>query len=257
MTPVSSPFLSDIAGVAHGFFGRQGGVSEGIYASLNCGFGSNDDVERVTQNRRRVAERLGSREERLITVYQIHSADVVTVDAPWARGEAPKADAMVTNVKGIALGVLAADCTPVLFADATAGVIGSAHAGWKGAIGGVAQATVRAMEALGAERGRIRAAIGPCIGPASYEVGPEFFARFNDEANANRTFFRPSARESHFLFDLPGFVAARLAAFGVSAVDRLNLCTYEHAEHYFSYRRTTHRGESDYGRNISAIMLKS
>ena len=255
MTPLTSSALSGIAGVAHGFFGRQGGVSEGLYASLNCGYGSSDDPARVRENRSRVAARLGTREERLITVYQIHSADVVTVDAPWLRGDAPKADAMVTNVKGIALGVLAADCAPVLFADEHGGVIGSAHAGWKGALGGVAEATVHAMEALGAERGRIRAAIGPCINHPSYEVGPEFLARFVDEAPANRAFFRPSVRAGHSLFDMPGYIAARLEAFGLATVERVNMCTYEHAERYFSFRRTTHRGEADYGRNISAIML--
>jgi YfiH family protein len=255
MTPLTSTALSGIAGVAHGFFGRQGGVSEGVYASLNCGYGSSDDAERVRENRQRVAVRLGTREEQLITVYQIHSADTVTVVQPWLRGDAPKADAMATNVKGIALGVLAADCAPVLLADERAGVIGSAHAGWKGAIGGVAESAVRAMEALGADRARIRAAIGPCISQPSYEVGPEFLARFVDAASANRAFFRPSARADHALFDLPGYVAARLEAFGLQAVERLNVCTYEHAERYFSFRRTTHRGETDYGRNISAIML--
>jgi YfiH family protein len=240
----------------HGFFGRQGGVSEGLYASLNCGYGSSDDAGCVRENRARVASRLGAAEDRLITVYQIHSADVVTVEAPWPRGDAPKADAIVTKVKGIALGVLAADCAPVLFADATAGVIGSAHAGWKGALGGVVEATVGAMEALGAERSRIRAAIGPCIGQASYEVGPEFLGRFVDAATLNGAYFHPSARAGHCLFDLPGYVAARLRAAGVADVARLNVCTYEHAEHYFSFRRTTHRGEADYGRNLSAIMLK-
>ena len=255
MTPLTSPVLSGMAGVVHGFFGRQGGVSDGVYASLNCGYGSSDDPERVRENRRRVAARLGTREERLITVYQIHSADVVTVDAPWSRGDAPKADAMVTNVKGIALGVLAADCAPVLLADERAGVVGAAHAGWQGAIGGVAESAVRAMEALGAERARIRAAIGPCISQGSYEVGPEFMTRFVDEASANSAFFQPSARPGHALFDLPGYVAARLATFGLSTVERMNMCTYEHAGHYFSFRRTTHRGETDYGRNISAILL--
>ena len=252
MTPLTSSTLS---GVVHGFFGRRGGVSEGVYASLNCGYGSGDDAARVRENRLRVAGRLGAREDHLITVYQVHSADVASVTTPWTRRDTPKADAMVTNVKGIALGVLAADCAPVLLADSAAGVIGSAHAGWKGAIGGVVEATVRAMETLGARPARIRAAIGPCIGQASYEVGPEILARFAEAAAANRYFFRPSGRSGHWLFDLPGYVAARLKGLELAAVEKLNVCTYEHAEQYFSFRRTTHRGEADYGRNLSAIML--
>lgn len=256
MTPLTASSLSGVTSVAHGFFGRQGGVSEGVYASLNCGYGSSDDAACVRENRGRAASRLGVSEDRLITVYQIHSADVVTVEAPWLRGDAPKADAMVTKVGGVALGVLAADCAPVLFADATAGVIGSAHAGWKGALGGVVEATVGAMEALGAERSRIRAAIGPCIGQASYEVGAEFLARFVDAAASNRAYFRQSVRAGHSLFDLPGYVAARLRVAGVPEVAQSNVCTYEHAEDFFSFRRTTHRGEADYGRNLSAIMLK-
>ncbi len=256
MNPVTASNLSGVAGVAHGFFGRQGGVSEGIYASLNCGYGSNDDEACVRENRARVASCMGTQDDHLITVYQVHSADVATVGAPWPRSDAPHADAMVTRVKGIALGVLAADCVPVLFADGKAGVIGCAHAGWKGALGGVTDATVRAMETLGAERSRIRAAIGPCIGQASYEVGAEFVARFVDETGLNRDFFRSSGRAGHSLFDLPGYVAARLRATGVNDIARTNMCTYEHAESYFSFRRTTHRGEADYGRNLSAIMLE-
>jgi polyphenol oxidase len=255
MTPIVAANLSAVSGIAHGFFGRQGGVSEGIFASLNCGFGSSDDPERVRENRARVAARLGAKEDRLITAYQVHSADVVTVAAPWARGDAPHADAMVTKVKGIALGVLAADCAPVLFADEVAGVIGSAHAGWKGALGGVLEAAVRGMEALGAARDRVRAAVGPCIGEGSYEVGAEFVVRFLDASSANRAFFLPSARAGHSLFDLTGYVAMRLRAAGVGDVAPLNICTYEQAERYFSYRRTTHCGEADYGRNLSAIML--
>ena len=256
MTPLISPNLSHVAGVAHGFFGRQGGVSRGLYASLNCGFGSDDDEENVRENRGRVAAHLGTSEGNVITVYQVHSADAVVVTAPWQRADAPKADAMATNVRGIALGVLAADCAPVLFADAEAGVIGSAHAGWKGAIGGVAESAVRAMETLGAKRARIRAAIGPCIGQSSYEVGPEFSARFIEDAPGNSAFFRPAPRPQHSYFDLPGYVASRLSASGLAAVDAMNMCTYEHGEQYFSFRRTTHRGEADYGRNVSAIMLR-
>jgi len=255
MNPLTASNLADAGGVSHGFFGREGGVSKGIYASLNCGYGSSDEAEFVRENRARVAGRLGAQEDRLITVYQIHSAEAVTVTAPWPRNEAPHADAMVTAVKGIALGVLAADCAPVLFADSEAGVIGSAHAGWKGALGGVIEATVEAMERLGARRARIRAAVGPCIGQASYEVGAEFLTRFAEADAASRRFFRPSARAGHSLFDLPGFVVARLQAAEVGDIASLNMCTYEYAERYFSFRRTTHRGESDYGRNLSAIML--
>jgi polyphenol oxidase len=247
--------LSGVGGVAHGFFGREGGVSEGLYSSLNCGYGSSDDAERVRENRALVASRLGVREERLITVYQVHSPTVVTVDAPWVRNEAPQADAMVTKFRGIALGVLAADCAPVLFADAQARVIGSAHAGWKGAIGGVIEATLRAMEALGAERGRIRAAVGPCIGPSSYEVGAEFVSRFVDAAPDNRSFFCPSTREGHAMFDLPGYVEATLRTAGVRDVEPSPACTYEQDDRFFSFRRTTHRREADYGRNLSAIVL--
>lgn len=243
-------------GVVHGFFGRQGGVSKGIFASLNCGHGSDDDVDAVTENRSRVARWLGTTGERVITLYQIHSADALHVTAPWVRGQSPKADAMVTTMRGIALGVLAADCAPILFADHEAGVIGCAHSGWKGAIGGVAASTVALMEKLGASRRRIRAAVGPCISQRSYEVGPEFQARFVEEEQANARYFVPSSRASHWQFDLPGYVASRLDALGLASVEGLDVCTYAGADEYFSYRRTTHRGEGDYGRNISAIMLK-
>ena len=255
MTPLKSSSLSGVAGVVHGFFGRQGGVSEGIFASLNCGYGSSDDATRVRENRTRVARHLGTSEERLITAYQTHSPVVVTVEAPWPRADAPQADAMVTKVKGVALGVLAADCAPVLLADEQARVIGTAHAGWKGAIGGVLESAVHAMEALGAKRARVRASVGPCIRQASYEVGPEFLARFVDEARSNRSYFVPSKRSGHWQFDLPGYVTDRLSALGLAAVEPLNACTYEHADRYFSFRRTTHLDEPDYGRNLSAIML--
>ena len=256
MIPLQSSPLADIDGIAHGFFGRRGGVSTGVFASLNCGYGSNDDPGAVRENRTRVAKHLGTSEDRLITVYQIHSPNVVTVEAAWVRADAPQADAMVTRAKGIALGVLAADCAPVLFADAEAGVIGSAHAGWKGAHDGVLETTVRAMEALGARRGSLCAAIGPCISQASYEVGPEFLARFVDADRANRVYFTASARADHWQFDLPKYAFDRLAALGLGRVANLNVCTYAHADDYFSFRRATHRGEPEYGRNLSAIMLK-
>ena len=254
MTPLQSSHLSGLDGIAHGFFGRRGGVSTGVLASLNCGYGSNDDAAAVLENRTRVATWLGTQEPRLLTVYQIHSAEAVNVTVPWARGDAPKADGMATNVPGIALGVLAADCAPVLFADVSAGVIGSAHAGWKGAIGGVVESVVSLMETLGAKRARIRASIGPCISQASYEVGPEFRARFVESADENAGYFVPSTRADHWQFDLPGFVRARLAVAGVE-VDVVGACTYEDEKGFFSYRRATHRAEPEYGRNLSAIML--
>lgn len=251
-----SPALSDVRGVAHGFFGRKGGVSKGLFASLNCGYGSGDDLNAVRTNRMRVAGLLGTSEERLLTVYQTHSAEAVIVSEPWARADAPKADAMATKEKGIALGVLAADCAPVLLADEAAQVIGAAHAGWKGALGGVLEAAVEAMEKLGAERLRIRAAVGPCISQKSYEVGPEFYQRFVDYELESGAHFKPSARADHWQFDLPQYTALRLLRkCGVAKFDRLNACTYDSEKDYFSYRRATHRGEPNYGRNLSAIML--
>jgi len=223
---------------AHGFFGRSGGVSEGIFASLNCGPGSGDARGAVMENRRRVGEAVGGK---LLTLYQIHSAAAVTVTEAWEQG--PQADAMATDRPGLALGVLTADCAPVLFADGEAGVIGAAHAGWKGALGGVTDAAIAAMERLGAKRARIAAAIGPCISQANYETGPEFRERFDARFFAGRH------------FDLEGYVAERLAAAGIENVARLAACTYAREDDFFSYRRATHRGETDYGRQVSAIVL--
>lgn len=249
--------LSDTNAIAHGFFGRQGGVSEGLYASLNCGPGSNDERANVVENRRRVLERLSDgAAAKLVTLYQIHSPHAVAVTAPWEIGAQPQADAMATNVPGVALGILTADCAPVLLADNDAKVIGAAHAGWKGAAGGVIANVVKAMEELGASRARIRAAIGPAISQANYEVGPEFRTRFMEMDSAHARFFEPGARSDHWQFDLEGFVADRLAAAEIRDVERLAACTYADADAFFSYRRTTHRGEPDYGRDISAIMLK-
>ncbi len=255
MTPIRSHSLAGTQRVVHGYFGRQGGVSSGKYASLNCGFGSGDDSSCVRENRSRVAQSLGTVEANLLTVYQIHSADGVQVEASWAREDAPKADAMATVVRGVALGILTADCAPVLLSDEGAGVVGAAHAGWKGALDGVLEAVVTLMERLGANRSRIRAAVGPCIGQDSYEVGPEFFDRFKTAAPDNHQYFVPASRETHWQFDLPGFVADRLMALGVSGVDRMGQDTYANEMDYFSFRRSTHRGEVDYGRNMSAIML--
>lgn len=254
MTPLTSPTLSALGGIAHGYFGRRGGVSTGVFASLNCGYGSDDDADRVRENRTRVATWLGTDEARLLTVYQVHSADAVCVTKPWARGDAPKADGMATSARGIALGVLAADCAPVLFADSDAGVVGSAHAGWKGALSGIVEAVVAAMEALGARRARIRAAIGPCISQVSYEVGSEFRALFLESAATNDRFFVPGVRGGHWQFDLPAYVVFRGRAAGIQ-IDSLGVCTYVDEKGYFSFRRTTHRAETHYGRNLSAIML--
>jgi polyphenol oxidase len=249
--------LSETNAIAHGFFGRQGGVSEGLYASLNCGPGSNDVRANVVENRRRVFERLaGGAAGKLVTLYQIHSPQAVIVETPWEIGAQPQADAMATNVPGIALGILTADCAPVLLVDNDAKVIGAAHAGWKGAAAGVIAAVVSAMEKLGARRARIRAAIGPAIAQANYEVGPEFRVRFMEMDSAHAQFFAPGARAEHWQFDLEGFVAGQLAASGVGDVEPLSTCTYAREDAFFSFRRTTHRGEADYGRDISAIMLK-
>ena len=241
-------------GIVHGFFGRQGGVSTGIFASLNCGFGSGDAQEAVATNRARVIEALGAQE--LVTVSQHHSATVFPVRAPWPPDQSPMADAMVTKRPGIALGILAADCMPVLFADAKAGVIGAAHAGWKGAFGGVLEATIAAMEQLGSLRSRIAAAIGPAISGDSYEVGPEFHARFVGADAKNDQYFEPSSRVGHYLFDLPAYAMTRLSRSGIGVIANLGACTYRQEADYFSYRRATHRGESDYGRNVSAILIR-
>jgi YfiH family protein len=241
-------------GIAHGFFGRTGGVSEGLYASLNCGPGSRDSRDAVLENRARCAAALGAGAH-LLTLYQIHSGEAVTVTAPWDIPANPKADAMVTDRTGIALGILTADCAPVLLADDQARVIGAAHAGWNGALAGVTDSAIAAMIGLGARREHIHAAIGPCIGQAAYEVGPEFPPRFLAQDDANARFFTPSPRADHWQFDLPGYVAHRLAQAGIGAVENLARCTYEDEKAFFSYRRATHRNEPDYGRQISAIML--
>ncbi|MBV5263361.1 peptidoglycan editing factor PgeF [Pinisolibacter aquiterrae] len=252
---IRSPLLSDLPGVAHGFFTREGGVSEGIYASLNIGLGSRDDRDRVMANRGRVATALGVAPGRLAMPYQVHSPDVVVVEEAWAPGEGPKADAVVTARPGVAVGVATADCGPILFADARARVVGAAHAGWQGAFHGVIEATVAAMEGLGASRGGITAVLGPTISGEAYEVGPEFVERFVAREAGWARFFRPSGRVGHAMFDLPAFIALRLAEAGVGAAGDLALCTYAQEERFFSYRRTTHRGEPDYGRLVSAIAL--
>ncbi len=251
-----SPIKADgFGGIAHGFFGRTGGVSSGLYASLNCGLGSKDDRTNVVENRSRVARTLGTSGDRLLTCYQIHSADAVIVDRPWGPDGQPKADALVTKTPGLAIGALAADCTPILFADPAARVIGAAHAGWKGAKIGIAEATIAAMEKLGARRDAITAAIGPCISQANYEVGAEFEAAFLDESPENARFFKTPAPGAKPHFDLPSYIAARLKAAQVGRIERLDICTYASDSQFFSFRRTTHRREGDYGRQISAIVL--
>ncbi|MDH6266965.1 YfiH family protein [Rhizobium sp. SG_E_25_P2] len=253
--PIRSALLSAAAtsGIEHGFFTRKGGVSEGLYASLNVGLGSKDAPAAIQENRARVAGWFGRSVDDLATLFQIHSADVVTVDAS-NKGERPQADGQVTATPGIVLGVLTADCGPVLFVDPLARVIGAAHAGWKGALGGVLEATIEAMIKLGAQRERILASLGPSISQASYEVGPEFVARFVDLNPAWSRFFIPSEKPDHSMFDLPALTVERLRAAGVEA-ENIDRCTYVDEEHFFSYRRTTHRRQDDYGRQISAIMI--
>lgn len=247
------------AWIAHAFFGRTGGVSTGIFASLNCGPGSGDARDKVVENRGRALAQLSPDSgATLLTLYQVHSNKAVVVTEPWEIGGAPQADAMATKVPGLALGILTADCAPVLLADARAKVIGAAHAGWKGALSGVIEGAVAAMESLGADRNRIAAAIGPCISQANYEVGPEFEARFREADPSYAGFFEPSAaKPDHRHFDLSGFVAARLRAAGVQSVDVVSADTYAGEAEFFSFRRATHRGETDYGRQLSAILLKA
>lgn len=241
-----------LAGSAHGFLGRRGGVSLGLHAGLNVSY-SEDDPAHTAENRRRAGEAVLSG-ARLVTCYQIHSPDVVTVSAPWEDAHRPEADALVTNQPGLLLGVLTADCAPVLFHDPQAGVIGAAHAGWKGAIGGVTDRTVEAMEALGASRARIAAVVGPCIAQKSYEVDSGFEARFLADDPDNARFFK-AGRAGHGWFDLEGYVAGRLASFGVGTVGMLGEDTYSQPERFYSFRRSTHAGEAGYGRLISLIGL--
>lgn len=244
-----------LTGIRHAFFTRDGGVSDGFYASLNGGTGSSDDAGKVTENRARMAGALGVEPRRFLTAYQIHSPNVVVAEDLWTSETRPRADAIVTRLHALAIGVTTADCGPILFADPRAQVIGAAHAGWRGALTGVIEATVEAMERLGAKRGDIRAAIGPMIRQSNYEVGPDLIGRFSDEDRASSRFFAPAARDGHAQFDLGGYVAGRLTRAGVGHVEDLGLCTYAEPERFFSYRRTTHRGEADYGRHVNAIAL--
>lgn len=256
MLILKSDNLSTASTIAHSFFGRTGGVSTGVFASLNCGPGSGDDLDAVTENRNRALRQLsGGAPADLLTLYQVHGRETVLVSKPWALSERPKADAMVTNLPGLALGILTADCAPVLLADVEAGVIAAAHAGWKGALAGVIESATRGMETLGADRARIAAAIGPCIAQANYEVSDEFRRTFTTADAETALFFRPSDRVDHWRFDLPGYVEARLRAAGVPRVESIAACTYAREQDFFSFRRATHRGEKDYGRQLSAILL--
>jgi polyphenol oxidase len=244
-----------IPGVAHGFFTRLGGVSRGVYASLNGGVGSRDPPEAVTENRARIAAGLGAAPERLAVPFQIHSPDAVAITELWPESARPRCDALVTATPGLALGVTGADCGMILFADQRARVIGAAHAGWKGALTGVIEATVTAMERLGAKRRDIVAALGPCIGNNSYEVGPEFVAAFEDAGDGGARYFSPSRRAGHSMFDLNAYIAERAARAGVGRFEDLGLDTYADERRFFSYRRATHRKEPDYGRLLSVIVM--
>ena len=250
--PLIDPTLDALPGIRHGFFTRQGGVSKGLYCGLNTGLGSRDDPTLVRENRARIRRHLGG--TAFLTVHQHHSAICIRTRAPWHAMAAPRADAIVTSTPGLVIVAQAADCGPILFADPEAGVIGAAHAGWKGALNGIAEATVAAMEAEGAKRQRIRAVLGPSISAAAYEVGPEFVPRFTDADPDNAIYFTASAKEGHAYFDLPRYTLDRLKRAGVSA-HNLGRCTYAEPELFVSYRRATHRNEEDYGRLDSAIML--
>ena len=250
-----SSLLSAIPGLRHAFFTREGGVSGGIYEGLNGGLGSNDDAAHVAENRRRMAEQMGVAPDRFLSVHQIHSPDAVVATGPWP-GHKPRADALVTRIEGLAIGVTAADCGPILFVDPVARVIGAAHAGWKGALTGIIESTVVAMEKLGADRSGVVAAIGPLIRQHSYEVGGEFVERFLDAAADNAAFFIASERAGHSMFDLAGYIRMRLENAGVLMIDDIGVDTYSD-ERFYSYRRSVHRKEPDYGRHVHAIALES
>lgn len=252
--PVTAPQLDDVGTIRHAFFTRLNGLSTGLYAGLNVGIGSNDDPKLVAHNRALAAQHLGCDPGKLVTLYQVHSADVITADAPFP-GDRPQADGLVTATPGLLIGVLTADCGPVLFADKKAGIVGACHAGWKGATGGILEATVEAMEKLGATRSTVTAVLGPTISQKNYEVGPEFIERLTRLDADNSRWLRPSENAGHAMFDLPGYIVDRLDRQGVNA-GWTGQCTYAGEEQFFSYRRATHRGDADYGRQLSAICLK-
>ncbi|PWB83829.1 MAG: peptidoglycan editing factor PgeF [Methylocystaceae bacterium] len=244
-----------LPGVRHAFFTRAGGVSDGVYESLNGGVGSDDEPSRVAENRARMARRLAAEADRLLVPYQIHSSEALYVDAPWEADARPRCDGLVTDQAALALGVTGADCGMLLFADARAGVVGACHAGWKGALTGMIEATVAAMETRGARRADVHVALGPAIGPKSYEVGAEFVERFVSVDARHARFFAPSTRAGHAMFDLPSFIESRVAALDVASFESLRIDTYTNETHCFSYRRSVHRKEPDYGRLVSAIAL--
>jgi polyphenol oxidase len=252
---LQAPSLAKLTPIRHAFFTRDGGVSAGLYATLNGGVGSNDSPDKVAENRARMAAALGVTPDHLLTPYQIHSPTVVVAEAPWTPDNRPRADAVVTKTPRLAIGVSTADCGPLLFADSQAGVIGAAHAGWRGAFGGVMEATIAAMETLGAERARLNVALGPTIRQPNYEVGPEFVERFVAADAVNARFFAPSDRAGHAMFDLTGYIAARIQRAGIVKFEDLGLCTFAEPDRFYSFRRTTLRGEPDYGRHINAIAL--
>jgi YfiH family protein len=247
--------LSALDGVRHAFFTREGGTSGGIYASLNSGVGSNDDPSHVAENRAHMAQALGVDAARLITAFQIHSPHVVVADEPWSVETRPRADAIVTRTTGLAIGVSTADCGPLLFADPQARVIGAAHAGWRGAFAGVIEGTIAAMETLGADRNRISVALGPLIRQDNYEVSRSFVDEFLRADQTYARFFAPAARDGHAMFDLPGFIGSRLAQSGIGRFEDIGICTYADPDRFYSYRRSVHRAEPDYGRHVNAIVL--
>jgi polyphenol oxidase len=255
LSPIEAENLRRLPGIRHGFFTSEGGVSSGIYAGLNCGLGSHDDPALVTENRRRVASHLGADHGGVVTLYQVHGATALRVTGPVPRTNLPKADAVVTSTPKLAIGVLTADCTPVLFADATAGVVGAAHAGWRGAVAGILESTITEMERLGARRAQIRAAIGPTISQDAYEVGPEFEAEVVALDPAYARYFSCPAPGARAHFDLPGFVAGQLTAGGVGSIELATACTRANESKFFSYRRSQALKEADYGRQISAIVV--
>lgn len=254
LAPLASPLLSGLPGIRHAFFTRQGGVSAGLYSSLNVGRGSKDEAADVMENRRRAAAWFGVEPGSLLTCYQIHSPTVLIADHPWG-DERPQGDGAATLTPGLVCGALSADCAPVLLADPKARIVAAVHAGWRGALAGAAESAVEAMAALGADRGAILAAVGPCIGPKSYEVGEDFLRAFTDKDAAHEGFFAPGAAADKRLFDLPGFVLSRLAAAGVGRAEWTGHDTYADEALFFSNRRAVHRGEGDYGRLLSAIAL--
>ena len=252
---IQHPSLQALDGISHGFFTRRGGTSQATYHSLNCGYGSGDEREQVKQNRALVAKSLGVGDDRLVTAYQVHSPDALIIEAPFESDNVPKLDALVTNTPGLAVAILTADCGPLLFADPKAGVVAAAHAGWRGAFEGVIEQTVAKMVALGASPANITAVLGPTISRTNYEVDQAFMDRFTEQSSSWERFFSSGKRDGHVQFDLPAFILSRLQDSGVGTAINLDRCTYGEEDMFFSYRRTTHRNEPDYGRQISAIAI--